>query len=138
MTRRLTNTMLIAGLSVLLGSFAVSAQSSREVADIPFDFHAQGVTLPAGTYTVKQVNENGLFQIYDGTGHSTFLSAPIKEMGATGNPRLLFRCTGNERILAQVWTVGDAGYSVPDSWLEKQNHRRLDMAALVSVRLTSR
>ena len=138
MTRRLTHIILTAGLSTLLGAVNLSAQGQREVAEIPFAFHANHKLMPAGKYVVEQKNEIGIFQLRDSAGEAIFVSMIQQDRGKADNPKLTFRCYGNDRVLAQVWTEDGRGYGVSESSIEKDLHRRLDMAALISVRLTPR
>ena len=139
MTRRFTQIMLTAGLSAMLGTFGLSAQSNNtEVADVPFAFHAEGRWFPAGEYRLVQRGDSGLIQLFDSTGSSIYVNARIKMEGETDNPRLTFRCYGNDRILSEVWTESGMGYGVSKSAIERQLHRSLDMSAIISVKLKAR
>ncbi|MBV9613406.1 MAG: hypothetical protein JO091_13110 [Acidobacteriaceae bacterium] len=138
MKRHLKHIILTAGLSALLGTVAVSAQDQTEVAEIPFAFHANHQLLPAGKYTVSQRNVNGLFQLSNGEGQGLFVSMIDEGDKSGGDPKLSFRCYGNERVLASIWTADGTKYTVSDSSIEKDLHRRIDMSALISVRLTAR
>ncbi len=135
MTRKLTM-ILTAGLSALLGSLTLSAQGQQEVATVPFAFHANTRTLPAGKYTVSQHGTAGLFQVSDSAGHSIFVAAPELKEGKADNPRLTFACYGHDCSLSQVWMPGsDIGYVVS----KRSEERSLGMSAdIVSVRLTAR
>jgi hypothetical protein len=130
--------ILTAGLSAGLGSLILSAQDQKAVADIPFAFQASNHTLAAGEYTISETSARGLFTLRDSESKALFVMAPINSTGESGNPRLVFRCYGNERVLSQIWTSDGTGYRVSDSAVEKSLHRRIQMAALVSVRLTPR
>ncbi len=109
-----------------------------EVATIPFAFQAQGRLLPAGEYRVQQINYNGIFQLSNAQGGSTFVSAPLHDTGAAENPRLTFHCYGNERLLAQISTVDGTSYSTGDTSHEKELRRHLEMSPLISIKLNSR
>jgi hypothetical protein len=133
--------ILTAGLSALLGSLTLSAQDySREIADVPFAFHASERILPAGEYTLKQTNSRGLFRVDDSKGHSLFLNAPILQSSKAVNPRLTFACYGNECVLSQVWMPeSTTGFSISDSAMKKQLTRKIGMAAEIrSVRFGAR
>lgn len=138
MKHRLTRFILTAGLSALFGSLVLSAQDQKEVANIPFAFQANDRVLPAGEYKVSETRTPGIFVLSDADAHSMFLVARLNDTGARDNPRLTFRCYGNERVLSQIWMENGSEYSLPESSAEKNLHRRLQMAALVSVRLTPR
>ena len=51
MKQHLRNIVLTAGLSVLLGSSTLSAQTQTAVANIPFAYHVGQQTFSAGKYT---------------------------------------------------------------------------------------
>lgn len=138
MTHRFTRLILTAGLSALFGSLVLSAQNQKEVANIPFAFQASGQVLPAGEYYVSETSARGVFTVADADGHSLFVASRLDSEEAAGNPRLVFRCYGNERVLGQIWTNNGSGYSIGESSSEKNMRRRLQMAALISVRLTPR
>jgi hypothetical protein len=134
MKKYFTHIILTAGLSAILGSLTLSAQDQREVANIPFAFEVNHVSLPAGEYTVQRMNAE-LFQMYDADGHSTFLMAPVKTEGKP-DPRLTFRCYGNDRVLSEIWTDDGIGYGLLKSKWEKD--RKLEMSAVISVALKHR
>jgi hypothetical protein len=141
MKRQLKPIILTAGLSALLGSLTLSAQDySREIANVPFPFHASERTLPAGAYTLKQVKSGGLFQVYDSYGHSFFLNAPVQKSSKAVNPRLTFACYGNDCLLSQVWMPeSTTGFSISDSAMKKQLNRKIGMAAEIrSIRFGTR
>ena len=135
MKHRFTRFILTAGLSGLLGSLVLSAQGQREKAEIPFAFQTSDRTLPAGEYIVEETSSNGIFKLSDSSGHSLFVTAHPNDTGEPGNPRLLFRCYGNERMLSQVWTNNGSGYSLNESAAEKNLRRQLKIASVVSVSL---
>lgn len=135
MKLHLTHILLTAGLSALLGTAALSAQERIDVADIPFAFHAGEKTLPAGAYTVREYGTR-IFLISGENGNSAFVLTPGSKIGEPENPRLVFRCYGNEHVLSQIWMYDGSGYGLGKSSLEKS--RRLEMASLVVVRLKQR
>jgi hypothetical protein len=140
MKRQFTRIVLTAGLSAVLGSLTLSAQDySKETANIPFAFHANEKILPAGEYTVKQINSTGVFQLYDSNGHSLFLNAPVPKSGKA-DPRLTFSCYEKDCLLSQIWMPeSNTGYAVSDSALKKELTRKIGMAAQIrSVRFGSR
>ncbi len=80
----------------------------------------------------------GLFIMYDKDAHSLFLAAPNVETRKAAAPSLVFRCYGNERVLAKIWMVDGSGYDLGKSSIEKNLSRKLDMSALIEVRLKQR
>jgi len=137
MNRRFTNILLSTGLA-LFGSLTLRAQNQREVANIPFAFEANHTSMPAGEYTVKEIGTRGLFQVSDAEGHGIFMSTLPQEQRQPNSPTLTFRHAGDQYVLAQIRTNDGSEYGVSKSSLEKDLNRKLEMAALVSVRLTPR
>ncbi len=64
---------------ILVGSMAVAAQAqtvgrAQLIADIPFDFNVGNQTLPAGQYTVRQINpasDQAVLQFRSKDGHAS-------------------------------------------------------------------
>lgn len=138
MKRQFTSIIMTAGLS-LLGSLALSAQDRTEVADIPFAFHANQTTMPAGKYFIEQRNEGGLFQLRSAKGSSIFLSAPVEKRTDPARPRLTFARYGSEYLLSQISMPGnDVGYNVSKSAMDKELPRKIEVAAMISVPLRGR
>jgi len=140
MTRLFTKTILTAGLSALLGSLALNAQNMMLVADVPFAFHAEGKVLPAGTYLLKEHNASGVFQISDRELNvSQFVNAPIHEHTNPTSSKLTFARYGDEYVLASVAVAGSSyDNAVPQSAIEKNRTRKLDLSAMISVPLHQR
>ncbi len=133
MKHRLTHIILTAGLSAVLGSLVLCAQEQKETASIPFAFEASGRILPAGDYTVSELQSRGVFTLRNTEGDALFVNAPKNDTGAAEHPRLVFNCYGNDRILSQIWTDDGDGYSVLSA--KKYQKRQMHMSALVSVSL---
>jgi hypothetical protein len=86
MKLHLTNIILTAGLSALLGSLTLGAQDQRAVANIPFAYHVGQKTLTAGNYTIQKINAPGIFQLRDNQlGHSIFV--PVTALDIPGTHR---------------------------------------------------
>ncbi len=137
MNRQLKNILLSTGLA-LFGSLTLSAQHQKEVANIPFAFEASHTAMPAGEYTVAETGTRGLFTVSDRSGHSVFMSTLLQDEGKADNARLTFRHSGDQYVLAQIATPDGSEYGVSKSSIEKDLNRKLEMAALISVRLTPR
>ena len=137
--RGIVSTMLgVAGISAMLGSSLILVQeSSREVANIPFAFHARETTLPAGSYTVGAMNSQGAMRIADKkTGHSILVPTRGRQSGPNQSPRLTFHRYGNEYFLSEIWMPEQTdGYTVGKSAREKELAKQPDQLALASVRL---
>lgn len=137
MTRRINFFFLAAGLSALLGSPIVNAQTNSEVAQIPFAFYANSTKLPAGEYTVERNSSSGITRIHDETGRGIFLTTAGETTSKMDNPRLTFACYGGECILSQIWMPDAMGYNVTQP-RQRELTRKLGVAAeMRSVRLSS-
>ncbi len=140
MTRQLTNILLTAGLSALLGAATLSARDKTEVANVPFAFHAQQTALEAGKYTVQEKSSNGLFLVRsnDGGG-SVFMQMHPDVSADPRNPKLTFACYAGDCVLAKISIEGsEVTYAVSQSSIEKGLSRKLGFAAMISVPLKAR
>jgi hypothetical protein len=139
MTHQFSKLILTAGFSALLGSTAALAQNRTEVADVPFTFHAAHNTLPAGQYTVAEQGSAGLFRIVDATGHTVYLSMHPGKDSNPEQPKLTFVRTGGEYVLRGVSMPGSiSAWEGFPSAVEKDQTRKLGVAAMISVPLRSR
>lgn len=129
MKRRFTSFVLTTGLSVLLGSPMVSAQSQSEVAEIPFAFHASSSMLPAGTYTVDRAASTGVTRLSDTRGRGIFIATQGATLSKEADPRLTFACYGQDCVLTQIWTADGLGYDVVRSHKDSELTRKLGVAA---------
>jgi hypothetical protein len=138
MKRNLTHILLTAGLAASLGSVMATAQQRTDVAEIPFAFQANDRLLPAGTYTLREYKER-IFLVTDNAAHahSAFVSASEVQMTKSASPKLKFRCFGNQRVLAEIWTTDGRSYEVSQSSVDK-SIRKLQLAAVVEVPLKQR
>jgi hypothetical protein len=106
----------IIALVVLVGSMALAAQAQASgrtqlTANIPFDFYAGNKKLPAGEYTVVQVNpasDNAILQLQSRDGSASALVQMTATMGrAEKSAKLIFNRYGDNYFFAQVWIDGD-------------------------------
>jgi hypothetical protein len=130
--------VLAAVVSSLAGSLTLNAQNERAVAHIPFAFQASHVTLPAGDYNIVETGTNGHFRVSDAAGHGVFVVMIPEGNSKPSNPKLTFLCSGEQRILSQLWTGSGSGYAVTQSSIDKDINRRLGFSAMISVPLTPR
>jgi hypothetical protein len=139
MTRQLTNTLLTAGLSALLGAAALSAQDRTETANVPFAFHTQQTTLEAGKYRIQEQNSKGIFQLYAESGRSLFVAMHPVGSSDPNNPKLTFACYGGQCVLAKISMPGtDTAWGPSQSSIEKNLSHKLGVAAMISVPLRAR
>lgn len=103
--------------SALTGS-ALHAQSYEMVAKVPFAFHLAKTDFPAGTYTVER-SGSAMFQVIGNRNGNKAAIPGSTYLENKGTPRLVFRCYGNERFLAEVWNTTGTGSRVPVSKRER-------------------
>ncbi len=137
MKSQLVSMVLTAGLT-MLGSLTLSAQTNKEIAKIPFAFQANHNSFAAGTYSVKRLSDGGVFQLSSIQGSpSIFVNMPvISETTKSDEGHLTFACYGHECVLSQIWMAGyKVGNIRPTSSVERDLHRKIGMASMISVRL---
>jgi len=124
-------------LVVLVGSMAVAAQAQpggrRMIANIPFQFNVGDKTMPAGEYTITQINpssDRAVLQLRSKDGRSAAMIQMNSVTGKAGeSARLVFNCYGNQHYFAQAWTSADAsGLAASKSKAERATQK--EMAAL--------
>lgn len=135
----MTHMILTAGLSALLGTGSLVAQSLRETADVPFTFHAQQQTLPAGTYQIAERGSNGVFQLYGPDRKSIFVAAMVPVSANPNKPHLQFACYGGQCVLSEISMPGrETAYRAPQSQIDKNLSHKLGIASMISVPLKVR
>jgi len=122
-------------LLVLVGSMAVAAQAQTSgrkqwVADIPFQFNAADAPLPAGKYTITQVNpacDSSLMEVRAKDGSRGALLQMSSIIGKSPNEtKLVFHRYGDKYFLAQAWIKGESGgLNAPRSRSERATERHL-------------
>jgi hypothetical protein len=132
MKQHLRNIVLTAGLSALLGSSTLSAQSQNAVANIPFAYHVGQKTLAAGKYTItKNSSSQGVFALREtDTGHDIFMSVIQHSTGDKDAWNLTFSCYAGDCSLSQIRMGGDS-YNLT----AKPPVRLGKVAAMISVPL---
>ena len=107
---------VVTGLTMILVLALASAvasgkpqASNRIVANIPFAFSVGYKTMPAGEYTVVQINNsNGLLiQSTDGKSNAVRLSNGVESSKTQSHARLVFNRYGERYFLSQVWNGTD-------------------------------
>jgi hypothetical protein len=128
-------------LLVLIGAMAVAAQAQpggrRMIANIPFQFNVGDQTMPAGEYTVTQINpssDRAVLQLRSKDGRSAAMIQMNEVIGkARESARLVFNCYGNQHYFAQAWTSADAsGLEAPKAKAERSTQKEL---AALNVRV---
>ena len=122
-------------LLVLIGSMALAAQaqtSSRTqlIASIPFQFNVGEKTMPAGEYTVIQVNpssDHAVLQLRSKDGSRSVMIQTSNVTGkASETARLVFNRYGSQYFFSQAWTSSDAsGLQAPKTKAERGARQEL-------------
>ena len=100
---------VIVAVTVMLGlSAAANAEMRSEViVKLPFAFVASGLTLPAGTYTVKRFSQqpfDTLILTSDDKGTSVFIHPVEMEDVFDDKPRVSFHRVGEQHFLSAIET----------------------------------
>jgi hypothetical protein len=139
MKRRFFATLSSLTLFTAAGAFAQSTQVLK--ADIPFEFHVGGKTLPAGTYHVRPQIQPGILSIRSAEGED----GAVVQTNGGGSRRdldtgkLVFTRYEDTYFLSMVWTPGyEQGRELPKSKMERELAREKPTAAMVRIVLTQR
>jgi hypothetical protein len=127
-------------LLVLVGSMAVAAHAQnngrRLVATIPFQFNVGDKTLPAGEYTVAQINpssDRAVLQLRSKDGSSPMIQMNTVIGRAPEQAKLVFNRYGNQHYFAAAWIDGDAnGLQALKSSAERATQRELAALTVAS------
>jgi hypothetical protein len=135
MKRHLHNIVLAAGLSVLLGSSTLSAQSQKAVANIPFAYHVGKQTFAPGKYTIGETRTQRLCLLQQNeTGHSIFMPVINEDTSQKDASNLTFSCYAGDCSLAQI-RMGREAYNVTAKPTVRLASNRAGVAAMISVPL---
>jgi hypothetical protein len=110
MKLQLTTIVLTAGLSVLLGSSTLGAQSQKTVANIPFAYHVGDTTLSPGKYTIaKSSSSQGVFALREtDTGRDILMSITQHSTADKDAWKLTFTCYAGDCSLSQILMGADS------------------------------
>ena len=107
----------------LLAAGSLNAQISRPVkANIPFDFTAGGVDLPAGEYQIAATGTPGNLLIRgEGTQGMFLVSYAAQTNRVEASSKLVFHRYGDRYFLSQIWEQGEVrGSELPMMKVEKE------------------
>jgi hypothetical protein len=119
-TKKHTATLLI--LMVLGLTGLVHAQRYTTIkAQVPFNFVANGETMPAGECTVRLI-VNGQTTLSISSGKQHTFAFPIVEESPNGSNKttLVFHRYGDRYFLARIKRAGRIGYELPATKLESE------------------
>src|SRR5205807_5727854 len=103
---------------------AQTSASRQLIATIPFEFSVGDKAVPAGDYTVRQINpasDRAVLQLRRKDGSASAMVQTTSILGKTQeSAKLVFHRYGDRYFFAQAWTTGDSqGLEVPKSRAER-------------------
>jgi hypothetical protein len=114
MKRQAYTAIAMIALSGFMAITAKAQSSARTtvVANIPFEFNVHEKVMPAGDYTLTQINPSSdrvVLQLRSKDGESSAMVQMGNQIGAAkDHARLVFRRYGNRYFFAEVWADGEA------------------------------
>ena len=102
------------------------AQTTMLRADIPFSFYVGNKVMPAGQYTVLQLNETAtVLQLSDRSASKVFITHSAQRKEAITEPVMVFRHIGDLHFLSQIWNGdGNQGRELAPSKVQVQVARK--------------
>jgi hypothetical protein len=112
MSKYFISAMASCFLLALLSAAPAGAQTGTlERAVIPFDFIVRGKTLPAGTYSIRRINDTSealVIQSQNLRSHVAFETEPFEARLAPSRSELVFHRYGDTYFLREIRTGGEA------------------------------
>jgi hypothetical protein len=102
---------VIFAFAVLLMATAANAQQTNVKANVPFDFVVGDRDYPAGEYSLKSMQGNGIPIRLDNREESTTgiaLSNTCTSSAPANSTKLVFHRLGDHYFLYQIWTEGNS------------------------------
>jgi hypothetical protein len=108
-----TRALVMAGMMALTAMASTRVAQAQEllVVNIPFDFVAGNMTLPAGEYSIKVSAPERTLLLIDGkdAAASSFLNTnAVATTEIQTESKLIFNRYGDRYFLSQVWTEGNS------------------------------
>ena len=103
--------------AALLAGVASAGDSDRLLVNIPYDFVANGKTLPAGAYLVQRLSENNYFPLSISSrenGTTVYVLSNEVEQASQERPGVAFLVSGDQHFLTSIRT-GAHVFSLPVS-----------------------
>src|SRR5262245_7258652 len=140
MKRQLKTMAVILGLVVLAGASVAQAQIiGRVKSDIPFSFYVQKKLMPAGAYTIVELNPgSGLMEIRsdDGKLAAVFLTIEKQEKNTEAPSELIFHKYGDKVFLSEIVERGEMdGAQVVKSKMEMRLEKTATHGKEVAIAL---
>jgi len=137
--KKQATTVLILMLAALTGLVNAQAVRPRIVANVPFEFIANGKTMPAGKCTITALGD-GMTILSIRSGNENLLAVPqdTESRHASEKTTLVFHRYGDLYFLASISRQGQTrGYELPvqkiEAELRAQNIAEKDMLLLASL-----
>jgi len=110
----------LTGMMTLIGGLRASAQTSFNF-QMSSSFYAGSAKLPAGTYTLRQSDEDaGMFTLRNSAGtHTVVLEARQSSKASKGKPEILFNRYGTTDYLEGVETSTGSSIDIMGGAAEK-------------------
>ena len=103
----------IVGAMTLAAAVAQAEPTTRQEVKVPFAFTVNGQEMPAGTYTVRQDEDQPTaLLIQSGKDAIYVLTAPLSNGATPQDTSLVFAKDGDHYRLTQVWDAEGEGVSV--------------------------
>lgn len=119
-TKKHTATLLILMFAGLTGLAHAQMDTSIK-AQVPFNFVANGKTMPSGECTI-QIMVRGRTVLSISSGNQHLFAFPIRDESSNGSnkPALVFHRYGDRYFLAGIRRAGRTGYELPASKSESE------------------
>ena len=125
--------MMIIGLALATAAVANGQSNNRVIANVPFDFIAEGKECQSGQYDVRLINGVDLMGIRSADRADQVLAFTYPSNGVNGqtlNAKLVFHRYGDTYFLSQVWLAGEnTGRELRQSRRERAIGRELGKIA---------
>lgn len=127
------NTMILTLGAAVLATTGLQAQTA--VANVPFDFNVQNVTMPAGQYSLSPLNYSSrVIEIRNlETGKATAVLTMPSSPSSEKTGKIIFHCYGDRYFLSEVRSSSGASGHLPASKTERELQARngdLQMASI--------
>ncbi len=110
------NLLVATGLFVTFTGAILNAQSTKMVANIPFDFQMGKTSMPAGEYNFQRQTGVLTIRAADGKHAAMALTSPESRHDITTHPVVQFQRYGDTYFLSGLWDADSKdGFSVPQS-----------------------
>ena len=114
---------MLAVLLLVTGMASAQMQQSALKANIPFNFVAGKMALPAGEYRISTISDlGGVLAVAGGdSGQALVGSHAVQAATVAAETKLIFHRYGDQYFLYQVWVSGEnRGRELPQTSREKE------------------